>query len=337
MFKIVRANVWWNSIVSPTMGWVYFCLLLNSNIRQLNTEAAIHILLFFVALVSVAAFGYLFNDWCDVSSDIASGKKNLLAKLPAIYRIMVVTAPLALGLWAWPFNYTYATFFFALQVIALVIYSAPPFRLKSKVWAGVCCDAFYAHVNPVVITLLYFNFFGTQFSAFQITFLSVLISVLSMKGVRNILLHQLSDRKNDFRAGISTAVLKIGPLGTLRLINHLLRYEIVSTIILAVLMAIYSPPFFISLLLFALITYLKFSGWKLAYLPKRQLMHKFLYFLNDYHENWVPVFLLILLSIYFPPYLFLLLLHFVLFPNFIIQLWRDVAIIKQNFATEEDY
>lgn len=320
-----------------TMGWVYFCLLTNRETMQFNTEMAIRIGLYFIALISLATFGYLFNDWCDIASDIASGKKNVLAKLPGKYRIFIVIAPLILCYVAWRPNIKLANFFLVWQVITLIIYSAPPLRLKSKAWAGVLCDAFYAHVNPAVITLLSFGFISENPSLPQTAFLLVLVMVLSLKGIRNIILHQIHDRKKDFRAGIATVAVKLGPLRTIYVVHQLLLYEIISTLLLVLFAGYNSPPFFISILLFAFISYLKFSGWKLAYLPKRQLLFKFLYFLNDYHENWIPVFLLILLSIYSPPYIFLLLLHFVLFPNFIIQLWRDMKTIKQNFLTEEDY
>ncbi|MBK7147244.1 MAG: UbiA family prenyltransferase [Bacteroidetes bacterium] len=337
MLKIVRLGHWWSIIPPQIAGWIYYAALRNSN-SFLEQESR-NVLLFSAGVICIAAFGYLFNDYCDADSDRLAGKKNLLSERSFAVQLLAVLAPLAAGLLAWYLvqtNWT-AKVLYVLQIVALVIYSAKPFRLKNRGVAGVICDAFYGHVNPAFFTLFTFcNPFHTMQKT-DLIFLLVLLIVTSLKGLRNILLHQIQDRKADKAAAIRTLVDKQGALFTLNLINGLLPYEIIFTGLLVIVISIHIPPVFLSLLLFAVLTYLKFSGWKLEYLPKRQLKFKFLYFLNDYYERWLPFFLLLILTIQQPVFLYLLVLHLLVFPAIITETRKDFSIIRENFKTEEDY
>ena len=333
---IFRANTWWNAIVPQVLGWIYFCALLDPTNVTVDRQ---RVLLFFLSLISISAFGYLLNDFFDLRSDEISGKKNSLYGLNPGLRIVLVLLPLIIGFVSWTLlpSRLGANILFTLQLTALVFYSSPPFRLKEKGKWGIVADAFYGHINPAFIAistfLLGYSKSGTQ----GFILLGLLFLCTGLKGIRNILLHQLEDRKKDRMAGIGTFVVKRGALFSLNLVNRLLPLETFFTIALALLISVWFPPFFLSILIFAVLTYLKFSGWKLGYLPKRQLKFKFLYFLNDYYEGWMPVFFLLLLGVRQHEFLFLLALHLILFPSFLIKLWNDLKTIGQNFKTEDDY
>ncbi len=334
--KLLRTNIWWNAVVPQVLGWVYFAMLAGASPLTINWKLLI---LFFIATISIAAFGYLINDFFDVDVDAIAGKKNALAAFSVPLRIVFVALPLIVGIAAWatmplPVG---ATILFVLQIIALVIYSAPPFRLKNRGLAGIVADAFYGHINPVFITLTaLIPGYSLKGPAVIILFVILFLAV-SFKGVRNILLHQIQDRKKDAVAGTTTFVVKKGALFSLNLVNCLVPAEIALTALLALFISFFLPPFFLSLFLFTILTYLKFSGWKLAYLPKRQLKFKFLYFINDYYEGWLPVFFLILLAIKHHSLSWLLPTHLILFPAFITKLAKDLKTIAQNFKTEDDY
>ena len=334
--KLLRTNIWWNAVVPQILGWVYFALLADEGPLNRSWELPI---LFFVATISIAAFGYLLNDFFDIVADAIAGKKNALASFSAPVRVVFVTIPLLIGIAAWlPFiDRVGATILLTLQIVALILYSAPPFRLKNCGLAGVLTDAFYGHINPVFITLAAFIPYYIKISPSVITFFAILFLAVMLKGIRNILLHQIDDRKKDKRAGTATFVVKKGALFSLNLVNRLLPFEIALTALLALFISYYLPPFFLSLFLFTILTYLKFSGWKLAYLPKRQLKFKFLHFINDYYEGWLPVFFLILLAIKHHSLAWLLPTHLILFPAFITKLVTDLKTIAQNFKTEDDY
>lgn len=332
--KLLRANIWWNAVVPQVLGWVYFVWLAEPSLNHQHIE---RFAFFFVSLLSISAFGYVLNDYYDIESDRVSGKKNSLSDSGISAGIILV--PLIIGLVAWAFLpiRTGATVLFALQIVALFFYSAPPLRLKQRAAWGVLADAFYGHINPVFITLTTFIISYTCGGLEGLAFFSLVFICTLLKGVRNILLHQLDDRKKDSKGGINTFVVKNGALFSLNLINKLLPAEAFFTFCLAIAISVAFPPFFLSILLFTVFTYLKFSGWKLAYLPKRQLKFKFLYFLNDYYEGWVPVFFLILLSVQNHNFLFILVAHLILFPAFITKLKSDFKTIRQNFKTEDDY
>ena len=83
------------------LGWVYFSIL--SKIFFAAEHRGAHgvslygkadiarYILFFIALVSIAAFGYLLNDFCDVEADTKSGKPNGLAGIALLLRIIKVS------------------------------------------------------------------------------------------------------------------------------------------------------------------------------------------------------------------------------------------------------
>lgn len=333
MLKLFRTNTWWNAVVPQVLGWIYL-FATGRNVEQLF----LLIFPFFVALISISVFGYLFNDLCDVKADSKAGKSNLLSSYSVTVRLMLVFIPLVLGCVAWYYVMAgvVANILFALQILALVLYSAPPIRLKERGMAGIIADAFYGHINPVFITIFWMVTIDSN-SIWLISLLLIVFVCTTLKGIRNILLHQIDDRRADRNAGVKTFVVRNGALGSLIFINYLIPFEVLLALCFAVLVSIAYPPFFVWTLMFFILTYLKFSGWKLRDLPKRQLQFKFLYFLNDYYEAWVPVGFLLLLSAKQPQFFILLILHLVLFPGFITKLWNDVKIIKENFKTEDEY
>lgn len=333
MLKLFRTNTWWNAVVPQVLGWVY----LLSQHKSLRTVLVLNAF-FFVALICISAFGYLFNDYCDVEADHKAGKRNLLNSYSKPMRALIVVLPLIIGCAAWHLTYpgSIENVLFCLQILALILYSLPPVRLKERGIAGVIADAFYGHINPVFITIFWHMHFSARPTWFAVL-LSVVFVVTALKGIRNILLHQIDDRKADKRAGVKTFVVSNGALSALLFVYNLLPFEVLLAVVFAITISFVYPPFFVWTLLFFVITYLKFSGWKLRDLPKRQLKFKFLYFLNDYYEGWVPVGFLLLLCIKDPSFFILLILHLILFPGFVTKLWGDIKTIRENFKTEDDY
>ena len=355
--KLLRINAWWNTIVPQVLGWVYFCMLTKvfyvvehpgSPFVSFTTQPDIaKYILFFIALVSIAAFGYLLNDLCDVEADAAAGKHNSLTDFVLLWRIIIVGIPLFAGVAAWyqlnhfPLIYLprkhLANFLFGMQIVVLIIYSVKPIRLKEKAEWGIIADAFYGHLNPVLITLYVFGFSGVL-SRWGHWLMTLVIAVCFIKGIRNILLHQIEDRKKDEAAGLNTAVIKYGPWRVINFINgYLFPAEAFFLGLLTLVICTHIPPCIICLMGFALISYLKFSGWKLGYADRRLLEFKYTYFMNDYYEAWLPGFLLAFLSVYRHEFVFLLILHLILFPAFIIKLRKDLKAIRDNFKIEEDY
>jgi 4-hydroxybenzoate polyprenyltransferase len=254
--KLLRANIWWNAIVPQVLGWCYFFLLVFFTCNgSINAELYLkNFSLFFVSLVCTAMFGYLLNDWCDVDTDKISDKVNLLTKYNTIQKAAISFLPLIIGVIAW-FSISktsMANFFFTLQILSLFLYSVPPFRFKNRGVLGIVADAFYGHINPVLITLFVFPFYegeAIKYFSEELLFF-ILLFALSLKGIRNILLHQIEDRKKDKRANIQTYVVKYGGLYTVHLLNKLLPLEIFFTGLLALTISFFVPPFFLSFFFF---------------------------------------------------------------------------------------
>jgi 4-hydroxybenzoate polyprenyltransferase len=294
---------------------------------------------FIVSLICISAWGYLLNDYCDIEADTASGKKNMVKDYSPPLRIAIIFLPFVIGILCFPYSTKnmIANLLFALQIVMLLLYSAKPFRLKERGFAGILADAFYGHINPVFITLFLFgNWSGNQ-QILTSVILSLLFVCTTLKGIRNILLHQIDDRKRDKLSGTKTFVATNGAWGVLLFINQIMPFEIAFTFLLTLSIAYLFPPIIVWLIIFSVFYYLQFSGWKLRYLPYRQLKFKFLFFLNDYYENWLPVFFLFMLLIKHPNLWWLIIIHLLLFPRFVKNLVSGTKTISSNLKTENDY
>lgn len=337
MFRLIRFDNWWNIITPQILGWIYFCMLMRK--EDLTSPDWLEMLFFMLGVICIASFGYLLNDYFDIKSDLISGKSNSLQRFNPNVRIVLVLLPLIMGIIFWGIlkRGMVTNALYTLQVTSLILYSMPPFRLKEKGFAGVITDSFYGHVNPALFTISTFELPPDTNLWSKIVLVTLVLIGTTMKGIRNILLHQIDDRKKDLKAFIQTFTIKNGALFTLNIINNLIPLELLTTFCLVVNISLFVPSFFLSFLLFSFVTYLKFSGWKLAYLPQRQLRFKFLFFINDYYEGWMPVFFITILTIRNHPFSFLLISHLILFPTFVVKLWNDIKTIRQNFKTEESY
>jgi 4-hydroxybenzoate polyprenyltransferase len=346
---ILRFSLWWQHIVPPVLATACVAAAMGA----LPPEALVGRLVpFLLSVVGVAGFGYFLNDVCDVAADRAAGKENAAQGRTRLARAGLLCALLALGLVPWlvlprnPANLT----LLAAEIAALALYSVRPFRLKERGLAGPLADMLYGHLLPVGIAI--FTFFpraqesaprgesGAGELSWRVALGVLLALALAAKGLRNILLHQLADRWNDRRSGTHTVVLAIGPLRALALINRvLLPLELGA---LAGLLAGLAPvaPVWVGFAVFLAFTALKFSAWKFPFIPKRQLRLKFLYFLNDFYEEWLAPTVLVILCLRFPEVgwlWWLLPLHFALFPRGLAKLPRDLSVLRENFANAADF
>lgn len=339
---LLRFSVWWQHIVPPILAAAY----LAAAVGAFAPARLVALLPLFVAsIVGIAGFGYFLNDTCDIAADRAAGKRNAAAARAPLARAAILLGLLALGLAPWgllpanPVNLT----LLALQVTLLTLYSVRPFRLKERGLAGILADTLYGHLLPVAITL--FTFFpaptaalaraGGSWTAGLLGLLAVVLLV--SKGLRNILLHQLGDRWNDRRAGLRTFVVATGPVRTLSLINRLLLPLELGA--LAGILALLAPaaPVWIGFVAFLGFTGLMFSAWKFPFLPRRQMRFKFLYFLNDFHEEWLPPTVLAIAVVRHTELWPLLGLHFALFPKGLAKIPRNLSVLRENFANAADF
>lgn len=340
--RLLRFSLWWQHIVPPILAGAY----LAAAVGALPPARLVTLLPpFLLSVIGIAGFGYFLNDVCDIAADRAAGKTNAAAARPPLARAGILLALLGAGLAPWsllpanPVNLA----LLALQVGVLTLYSARPFRLKERGLVGAFADTLYGHVLPVAITLS--TFFPEPASAFQRTGSSwpagllglLMVLVLVSKGLRNILLHQLGDRFNDRRAGLRTFVVGAGPVTTLSLINRLLLPVEIGALSGILLLLAPAAPVWVGFVAFLGFTSLMFSAWKFPYLPKRQMRFKFLYFLNDFYEEWLPPTVLAIAVLRHGELWPLLVLHFAFFPKGVAKLPRNFTVLRENFANAADF
>ncbi len=339
---LLRFSLWWQHIVPPVLAAAY----LATAVAALPPGELVGLLPPFVAsVVGIAGFGYFLNDACDIAADRAAGKANAAAARGPAAHAAILLGLLAFGLAPWlllprhPGNLT----LLALQIGMLTIYSARPLRLKERGLAGVLADTLYGHLLPVAIAL--FTFFpeplrslaAARGSRTAVPILALTGIVLTCKGLRNILLHQLADRENDRRAGLRTFVLARGPVRALALINRLLLPLEVGALAAALVLLAPAAPVWVGFVAFLAFTALMFSAWKLPYLPRRQLRFKFLYFLNDFYEEWLPPTVLAIAVARHGELWPLLPLHFALFPKGLAKIPRNLSVLRENFVHAADF
>jgi len=325
--NFLRVSNWWHYKAAPLMAFVYA----KAYINQAQPEAlVIPAIVFFLAVIGIASLGHFINDWSDIEEDRRSGKKNYVAELDPKQRIFsgVLLALFCVAPWFYLKTDVQIIILLCLQLLLYLVYSVRPFRLKNRHIGGILADTLYGHILPALVVLAVFSYYGSfmQLFSFNNLFALILIIWLLCKGIRNIILHQLDDRKKDRLAGINTFVVRFGNVFSLNLINRLiLPLELFVFMLLVYFACNTFRNFYIPFFAFLLFTFIKFSLWKIFVLPPRQMRFKFLFFLNDFYEDWLPVVMLVYLIQYDIYFVFYLLVHLAFFPKTILNFLKDIS------------
>lgn len=324
--NFMRISNWWHYKAAPLMAFIYAKAYINV-IAPL--ELASVALVFFVAVVGIASLGHFINDIADIKEDERSGKENFVSKLNKNQIILSIVLLLLLSVLPW-FYLKIDAFIIGLLILQLVlflVYSFKPFRLKKRHLWGVVADTLYGQIIPALVVLAVFSYYGHSLVLFHPInpFSFVLIFWLFCKGGRNIILHQLDDRKTDKYVGTNTFVVKFGCVFSLNLINRIiLPLEFVSFAFLLYFASNVFAYFYLFFAAFLVFTFFKFSLWKVFVLPPRQMRFKFLFFLNDFYEDWLTVVMLAYLISLNSFFVFYLIIHLLLFPKTVVNFVKDI-------------
>lgn len=201
-------------------AFFYFLVSFGSGIE--TKELLLQGLSLFMAFLIIGFFGYFTNDMADMDADKKAWKKNMATSFSALARILIVLFTgisglliiLAGSLSVWPWM--------VLELILLLIYSFPPFRLKEKGILGVLVDALYAYAIPAQILLSFIDSYGTISQVYFIFFPAFYFFI----GLKNILQHQIDDADNDQVAGISTFAVSYPKVAA-----ALLRFSLVFALV----------------------------------------------------------------------------------------------------------
>lgn len=283
MFNVLYRRIvqWKNHLIPPVISLIYFF----HSFDTLVLSEYIDLLFYIFALFFISLFGYWLNDSFDITLDRLAGKKNFLANTSMHFRLAgaILLFLFTALFWFLTKPNGIATLFFFIEIMLFTIYCLPGIHFKNHPLLGPLTDSHYTHIVPILFTWFLF--------AKDVSFLWLvpIYFLLLGKGMRNILLHQLNDRKGDCKMHLKTFPLFFGPRFTVNLINRLfIPFEILLITGLAMLLIHYSLLPTIFWLVFLIVYFMFFSGWYFYFINSRELMFKFHYFLNDFYEFWLP-------------------------------------------------
>jgi 1,4-dihydroxy-2-naphthoate octaprenyltransferase len=330
----IRLKDWIYYLIPFLLGFV-FVLLYISKIRF--SRAIVLISLFLIVIVATASYGFLLNNIFDEKDDSRAGKENFSKHLSNTAKTFYIITFLVLSLLPWLFLPVALLNFglFILQLLLLAVYSVPPYRLKRFVFTGVITDALYNSVIMVFVIVFTIQEYAGSVIDNERFILIVLFVLLFTKGLRGILLHQLSDRKNDRKANISTFVTLYGPIATNNIISKvLLPIESLALTLLIVLLYKNIPGLLWLYLGFLCYMALKYHLWNFRWIPAKYYLFYFRFTLNDFYEEWFPLFVLVLLCVRDITFVFVLIPYVFLFPAFFKKLYKDIPETVVNFKDD---
>lgn len=309
MFSLFRGSEWWVYKTPPLLAIAYIEIISQYLPFQQSLGTLLAIL---VSIFSIGAYGYIINDICDIEVDRRAGKLNRMASLSKKQRLFLILSFALAGLIPWliiGLTLPLTIALFALYLL-LIIYPAPPLRLKERHLWGVLADAATAHAIPTFfITTAFYNLNETSPSGGN--FLGLIATVwASVVGIRGILIHQLWDRNNDLKSGIKTFATQLKVKSIRLWINYALFP--LETLLFGGIIVVtleFSIHIFTTIAVYCGVTLVRIEMGKLDPSPPKKSEVA----LYDFYEVWLPLSLLTLLCWQRPEFLVVQALHMILF------------------------
>jgi hypothetical protein len=303
---LIRAQEWWSFILPPILFCYYAALLQTSPV---GISVILQACLLMATSVVTALTGYFINDWSDMEDDRIASKHNYVAHFPVWLKsgfLPLMTLLFAL-LWAagrrWlpDTQLSLYALVVGINILLFILYSLPPFRLKRISYVAPLLDAGYSGTF----------FYGLAFAAGSILPLPYRWSLLWLlcwgiaKGLRNYLSHLSDDADNDRRSGLTTLATIRSPQ-RIQLIANLL-FPIETGLLLLFFFSL--PVIAVGGLLLCLLFMLR---WFRDIRTSATMKYEHL---NDLHEIWLPLGVLVQLILADSYYIWLLVFHFIFFPQ----------------------
>lgn len=329
LFRALRASTWWHHLIPPILSTAYALAWMG---KLPPIEMPLPLFIFTISVIGSAAFGFWLNDWTDIEADRQVDKYNAASQITVLQRFIVLTALFITGWlpWFWiPVN-PLARLLLAVLMLFFILYSVPPFRFKERSFLGIICDIHYGHVLPIAITLATFaRLWRPDFQNAEVL-VFLLFTLLYIKGFRNILEHQINDRKNDRKSHTRTFVLILGVLPAARWLSYVLIP--LELLMIGFFLLFWKVGMLLLYLLFLLIYIFLFWRWGVFRLPRRSWNFKFWFVANDFYESWLPISILLLASLQQLSYAIILIIHLFLFPKSLQLLrWWSIEWSKMRF------
>ena len=245
-----RASQWWIYKIGPVLAFAFVAICLH---RTPPARATLLVCSLLISLAGIAAFGHIINDIFDVESDRQAGKENRLSQWSRLKQVSVALLLFGAGFLPWSIVEIGVTPLLLLVglVVCLVVYSAPPLRLKERGVYGILTDATYGHLIPTLFALTLFD--GPVNSQRGANTLMVGAALWGFCfGVRGIMIHQIRDYDADLLANIRTFVAVRGPERARRLaLYFVFPVELIALVVMLVGVGMFAPAAFYTLIVWS--------------------------------------------------------------------------------------
>lgn len=318
ILNAVRVSDWWKSKFGTFFAIIYATAILHK-IPFYELLPVIGFLL--LALIPGACFVSIINDLTDIEEDKLVGKKNFFAEKSKPLGYFLIFICLLFGAVVCLFLSKISLLLYLAAWIVFSFYSIPPFRLKNRGVFGVLADALGAYLFPQIFVISVLSeWFQKDLNLYWFGAVGVWSMCL---GLRGIISHQFTDKKNDEKAGVKTFVRNYSQ----QFIKKLLTWLIFPLEIIAFGAMIFVTQNYWALILFLtylLLTLLSYFLLETKFAVVGNSKYKRL-FLADYYFVFLPISFII--SGLFPlaDTWIIVVLHLILFAGSIGEVFGETA------------
>lgn len=309
MFKnIFRISEWGNTHLIVIVS----CYYLFSGVSNISWSAFLnHLFFLFFITLTLGSFGFYLNDVYDVEQDQLVEKKNFALNHSISVRLVLLTSLLSSAFIIWYILSGSKPILFVIIVESLLLfcYSVPFIRLKEKRVFNVMTDALYAFVLPGIV-IVFLTIHTVHILSLQ-TYL--FLSWLFIMGLRSILNHHIEDWKNDKISKTKTAVFYIG-LSKVQFIVKLILPPI-EFIFLCSFLWLINWVLLLSYLAFVVYVVLR-EAFVIRYLQAgmiKPILNISNSIFNEFYVKWLPLLAFLVLIEQSWKYLFVYLIHLIIF------------------------
>ncbi|MCZ7355375.1 MAG: UbiA family prenyltransferase [Candidatus Methanoperedens sp.] len=200
-------KVWTSYDMHICLLALFYVLIVDNLLRPLDSLFLISSLGFYFM------YGFLINDFCDISYDIAAGKKRIIQGLPKVAFIgIILSVVLISALHLLYLNNILYTVIYIVSYLLATLYSALPIRFKARGFSGIIVNGLIEKGLPVLAIFSYFNHFKLDTLIFvQASFLIEVVEIIT---------HQILDYEADLNTGVRTYVVDVGREKALKIYNN---------------------------------------------------------------------------------------------------------------------
>ena len=294
MFRYIRLKDWWSFIIPPII--TFYCIgliLINSKSSTLST-LLFSFVLFLVLTISTAAFGFFINEWSDIKDDTIAGKENTLSNAKQhtlILLLLFIISGIVASAYLLKLN-KITQIIICVQLILLLLYSVPPFRLKRFKYLAVILDATYSGALFYILAII----IGSNYHRFSIIWMYLLFFWSITKGIRNILHHLIQNKKYDAALRFKT----VATANNTSTLEHFIFFGLLpleSILFILFLYRFYYGKLFIILYLLYWVYIIFRKNYIIPFIIKRKqtITHSMSTEINLFYEKIFPLFVFIVL------------------------------------------